>query len=474
MTPPVRHPYDPGDPYPERAFEGRCPLLVLLATPDVDPEWAAESAVALARQWADLGERVCLADLAFSGPRIHGVLGLTNEEGMSDLFLFGASLGRVARQASPGLFFTSAGTPIADPAAVLGSSRWALLTQGFANAGAHLLVYLPLEERGSAGVVAHAERILLLSGPNGSDALEAIGAAQARVAGVLTPRTGRGATPSAAGAAARPAPGGPPAAVGAAKPSLPAQPAATPAGAAPTPKTLGKQKPPQSFLSSTWRMLLIVGVSLLLLLAVLIMLRVIPVPWLADNDPADPSGEPEMTVGVAPPDRRSAPDPLAGSYFLALGSYAEGAIAMLQVEQLGSRRSDLLFVVSPVESNGVVLHRLLVGETEDSAAAELRASLSRTLTQENPAEWQVRAGPLSFHLGTFETRAAADARVDELQLLNVPAYVLRQPPTVAPERYDVWAGAYADSVEATYLERTLNDQGIVPILLRRTGELLPE
>ena len=150
MTPPARHPYDPGDPYPDTTFEGRCPLLVLLATPDADPDWAVRSAVALARQWAERGERVFLADLAFDRPRLHETLALPNAEGMSDLFLYGASLKRIARPAPEGFFFASAGTPIADTARVTGSPRWALLTQGFAKAGAHLVVYLPVNEPGWA------------------------------------------------------------------------------------------------------------------------------------------------------------------------------------------------------------------------------------------------------------------------------------------------------------------------------------
>ena len=86
----------------------------------------------------------------------------------------------------------------------------------------------------------------------------------------------------------------------------------------------------------------------------------------------------------------------------------------------------------------------------------------------------MRPGPLAFHLGTFGTLDAATSRVSELESLEIPAYALKHAAAPNQERFDVWAGAYADSTEASYLARTLNVQGIVPILARRTGDLLPE
>jgi hypothetical protein len=489
MTPPARHPYDPGDPYPDEAFQGHCSLLVLLATPDADPEWSAECAVALARQWSERGQRVFLADLALSRPRLHDALGLPNQEGMSDLVLYGASLKRIARPAPDGFLFASAGTPVADPGRVLGSVRWGQLTRGLSKSGAHLMAYLPAGEAGSTGVLAHAERILLLAGANGTDVLQAAGTARDRVAGVLSPRTPRTPRAPRVSGAARSgaeqlAPTAPvsslvPGAAGA--PALADLPHAGArlnpkvAVAAPQPKRYGKPKKEDAFLSSTWRVLLIVGLALSALFLVLAVRGVVPLPWASTRPPTDGDGDPQLTVGVAPAPVGVEADASAASYFLTLGSYAEG-VALLQAESLAERRPDLLFVVSPVEVNGEVLHRLLVGETEDTAAAALRESLSRTLSQENPSDWQVRRGPLSFHLGTFETLEAADARVAELRGLSVPAFVLRQPPAnpAASERFDVWAGAYADASEATYLEGTLNANGIVPILVRRTGERLPE
>jgi hypothetical protein len=150
-------------------------------------------------------------------------------------------------------------------------------------------------------------------------------------------------------------------------------------------------------------------------------------------------------------------------------------VAELQAQTLGSQHADLLFVVSPVEVNGQVLFRLMAGVAHDSTAAALRAGLGRTLSSEDPATWQARPGPLSFHLGSFPTLEAASARVNELDGRGIPAYTLRQADgTTSQLVFDVWAGAYADEAEAAYLRASLDVQGIVPILRPRTGALITQ
>jgi hypothetical protein len=158
-----------------------------------------------------------------------------------------------------------------------------------------------------------------------------------------------------------------------------------------------------------------------------------------------------------------------GSYFLTLGSYSEGAVAALQAEYLAERRPDLLFIVSPVDVNGEVFHRLLAGAAADSIAAELRGSLGRTLTQEDPGAWVVRHAPMSFHIGSFETPVEARARAAELHALEIPAYVLHERSNPGRESFEVWAGAYTDAAEAGHLARALELNGIEPSLVRRTG-----
>jgi hypothetical protein len=237
---------------------------------------------------------------------------------------------------------------------------------------------------------------------------------------------------------------------------------------APSIRSYGKPRPRKTA-PSGW---LVGGVVLGLLLAVLALLMVLGILPPPSSSATGGSSQPAVAGGEASPagGQAAAPPP---SYFLSLGSYPEGAIAALQARSLGQSRPDLLFVVAPVEVNGEILHRLLAGVTEDPSGAGLRTSLGRTLSQEDPTEWVVRPGPLSFHLGTFSTLEEATARAEELQSLQIHAYLSRATGLDAAS-FDVWAGAYGDSVEAGYLGRTLTASGIVPILARRSGEPVPE
>jgi hypothetical protein len=457
MTAPPQHPYDPGDPYPDDAFDADCALLVLLASHAADPGWATKSAISLARQWADSGERVFLADLAFRKPYLHRQLGQPNGEGVSDVFLFGASLRRVARAAPEGFFFASAGTPVPDGRKVLASERWGLLTQGFSRAGAHLVVYLPVDEPGASEVLPYAGRVLLLAGSDATDVLDASRSVSDKVAGVLSPRRTYQ----------------PPTLVFETEKTR-----ARPAGAieAPARVTFGGLGKRSSATDKRVRQAALAGGLLLALVIVLGGIGVIPMPWSRRGEPRGGQVVPTAVQGPAggAVGGAAAAGDSAASWFLTLDSYAERAVAEMQAQTLGQRRPDLLFIVSPVEVNGGVLYRLMVGTAPDSAAAELRASLASTLSTEDLSAKVARPGPLSFHLGSYESRQAATARVNELQGRAVPAYLLQQPDTSNPRPFDVWAGAFADEAEAAYLRATLDVQGIVPVLVRRTGELIPQ
>jgi len=162
----------------------------------------------------------------------------------------------------------------------------------------------------------------------------------------------------------------------------------------------------------------------------------------------------------------------AGAYFLSLGAYPQAPVARLQTEILGGRRPDILFVVSPIREDGEVLYLVLAGATDDATAAALRESLALTLSDEDPAAWTVRPAPASFLLGRFSSLGEARAHAAKLQSSEVPAFVLASADSSAAEPFVVWAGAYADSVESAYFRDLLPyDEGLLPLLLRRTGAL---
>src|SRR5690606_38446397 len=115
-------------------------------------------------------------------------LHVPDAEGMTDVFLYGASLRRVARAAEGGFFFAPAGTPAVDASGVFGSPRWALLPQGFQQAAAHMVVLLSSGDPGFEGVLGHADRVVILSRPSEGDALmERLLAAGQRIDACLRP-----------------------------------------------------------------------------------------------------------------------------------------------------------------------------------------------------------------------------------------------------------------------------------------------
>ena len=169
-SPPDPTTFDPNaDGLPDALSSSRLPaggagrVVVMLATGEPDSEaWARDAAVSVARSWAEDGARVFLADAALTDPHLHEVLGLPNEEGVADMFRFGASVQRVARRIEDlPFFFTSAGTTTFNPHEVLASSRWRTLADGFRDAGAALLLYLPASEPGADGLLAQATDVVV-------------------------------------------------------------------------------------------------------------------------------------------------------------------------------------------------------------------------------------------------------------------------------------------------------------------------
>ncbi|HEX6911475.1 MAG TPA: hypothetical protein VF142_13810, partial [Longimicrobium sp.] len=88
----------PGSVSGETAAPG--PVLLVFDR-GADRDWAADAAVALATGWHAAGRRTVLADLCLEDPFLNERIGMPNQEGVVDIFLYGASLARSAR-AVPG------------------------------------------------------------------------------------------------------------------------------------------------------------------------------------------------------------------------------------------------------------------------------------------------------------------------------------------------------------------------------------
>lgn len=167
---------------------GKGRIVVLAATPFARQDsWASRAAVLMAREWAGEGLRIFLMDLGLEVPSLHEVLGLANEEGVSDAFLFGASIQHIAKPAlDNAVFFASAGAPPGDPEEVLGHPRWNDLAGGFSEAEATLLLFLPTEIPGAGKILSRATEIFFLAA-RGEAAEAHLGPASVKVVTTLGP-----------------------------------------------------------------------------------------------------------------------------------------------------------------------------------------------------------------------------------------------------------------------------------------------
>jgi hypothetical protein len=168
---PTSVPFDPDDgtaqSYIESLFAAGAPmpLVVLLTGRDARRDgWAARTAIVVATAVANSGGRVILVDASLSEPELHVPLGVENNEGLVDVFLFGASLKSVTQHA-PGHSFEliPAGSYTPDSAEVFRSSRWPKLLTDLSNAGATMIAYLPSELAGCTALSRRASAVVVLA-----------------------------------------------------------------------------------------------------------------------------------------------------------------------------------------------------------------------------------------------------------------------------------------------------------------------
>lgn len=167
---PEWQPFDPDAPASSPVFSDETGaveepgVLTLLATREtVGGGWAARAAVGLARECVTRSGRVLLADLALDEPTLHHRLSVDNGEGVSDVFLWGASFRRVTHEVETGLLFASAGTVVAEPREVFESGRWDSVLDGFREAGVTLVLLVPADIDGVDAVLGRSTDLVLLA-----------------------------------------------------------------------------------------------------------------------------------------------------------------------------------------------------------------------------------------------------------------------------------------------------------------------
>ncbi|MEJ2539756.1 MAG: hypothetical protein P8188_07275, partial [Gemmatimonadota bacterium] len=135
-------------PIPVRPGPGQTVVGLVVGPEARTRGWTRRAAIEICRGWAQDGSRILLCDLGFEHPELHEVAGLYNQEGVSDALLFGSSFQRLGQPLADDFFLATAGTAVPDPAALRAHPRWEAFADGFREAGAVLVLYLPADAPG--------------------------------------------------------------------------------------------------------------------------------------------------------------------------------------------------------------------------------------------------------------------------------------------------------------------------------------
>jgi hypothetical protein len=120
--------------------------IVALVPVTADLGRAAKAAWAVARSAAGAGHPVVLVDCFVSAPRLHEAGGRPNEEGIVDVFEYGASPSRIATPLDePHLTFVAAGTYAEDPVAFMTHPEWRRIAAALSEGDRSVLLFLPPE-----------------------------------------------------------------------------------------------------------------------------------------------------------------------------------------------------------------------------------------------------------------------------------------------------------------------------------------
>lgn len=145
---------------------------------------------------------------------------------------------------------------------------------------------------------------------------------------------------------------------------------------------------------------------------------------------------------------------------LALNAYSTASGARAAAARLRAALPRHPVVVAPVDVGGQTFHRLLVtGITGPEQVATVRREVAPAFPQGDPEEWIVRNAGVGFLLGEEGSAASARARVEGLDAVGVPSYILEVQYGDGSRGYRIIGGAYASESEASALAALLRSVG---------------
>lgn len=485
--------------------------VVLLVAAAHSSGWAADAAIALATTWAQAGRRIVLADLHLEEPVLHERLEEANRDGVVDIFLYGASLARSARQV-PGrsFYLIPAGTYAADSGAIFRHPRWPKLLAGFRDAHASLLLFAPADAPGLAALAKWSPQAILLGERDAASSLPeelvllatlmppAPDGVSTDPASVAPPLTGETEFREPETTALLPEESEPPEIqiepeVREESDAGPAGDVAEPTMVIATPEVRERERvPPKSPAAAAaagerearsyrraWTVALwVVLVTLGLAAAGYLAVRYRPDLIGGMTGPGDGARNVELasagTGAPAPPPAPATPAGTELAYAVQLMAFRSHGAAREQAVAEERRLGDQPVYISPELIQGILYYRVLAGMPADSAAAlRLRQRLldAGVIDPEDAAGSLdlIQYAPFAFQLGEFSTRQAALARTDSLAQLGIPSYPAVVPYSDGSERWRLYGGAFRDSLHAEGMRELLGRAGLEPPLVERLG-----
>ncbi|MFW5952445.1 MAG: SPOR domain-containing protein, partial [Gemmatimonadota bacterium] len=355
---------------------------------------------------------------------------------------------RTAEPQYEGFEFIPVGAYVPEPGAVLESPRWDTIGETVRSEGAGLLLFVSADTPGLGILSGRIGRAVVLGGEREANRVAARLAPSCRIVGVA----------ESVGDPERP----------------PAVDAAAEAEAASS--EAAELSEPVVFRSDRESRRRISPILLILLLAALI-----AAGWYAyQRYLATPAEEPAPQPGatqaepVRPPPVRGDPVETPIPVSVAVEAHQDLAHARERVAALRDAESDIQFYLAPVSVRGSVYYRLLAGPVTDRTQGEaLMDRLVEAGHKTSADVWSVLPTKLAFHLGEFETREAAERRVEMLATRGIPAYIVPVAYDPGSDQYRVYGGAFQSEHEAAVMGELLAEAGAQARLVERTGRPTP-
>jgi cell division septation protein DedD len=495
--------------------------------------WSAQAAIAIAEALAEAGSRIILADLSLDDPELHDLVGLDNNEGLTDVFLFGASLEHVTRMLpahSFELIPAAAFTPDAEE--ILTHRRWSILFEEYAASNVKLLLYMPIAIDGASAFSDRVGHTIVLAEPQELDDVRAALSVDAEIMAVLKPPSAADdiveseadVVPMVAPVTPR-APARTPdddfakiripkdsarealiadlrsrqrAALQAPPPIKPASPdevdvASAKAPAAPR-ASMGFPPPRPGLHEPTFATrarpkkkkpsrLLVPLLAALVVSSLAAGWHYYGGAWWADyratraanqsnGQPGNQQGPTNSgSTGAQTPVTPAKPEGVPMPYSVAIGIYPVLDQANQILEHYREEASDLSFYIAPTVVQAALYYRVFAGPLPDSAsAAAVRDTLMARKLKTYSGTSDLVSAPLAFHIGTYLRRVDAEIKAREIAIKGVPAYIVPINSATGMQ-YNIYVGAFAGRGDAEFMRDILQQASLPDTLVERTGSI---